>query len=193
MKRLIPILFTLLFSFSQTFADEGDTFNRREEASLPDSSSEEVSRSPKKGWGDFAVTEEEAPSSDNPWRTALLWLPNRIVDFVDIFRVDVGVGPAVGGVVRVTRYGQAGIRMFKPAMVRVGDFGRQEPYMIERSNEFGVGPAYVKSKDRTVCDAEVGLGLDVFLVGGYGGICFDEVVDFIGGVFTADPKKDDWR
>ena len=40
----------------------------------------------------------------------LLYIPNRVVDFLDIFRVDVGAGPSVGGVIRVTKYAQAGMR-----------------------------------------------------------------------------------
>jgi hypothetical protein len=42
-----------------------------------------------------------------------------------------------------------------------------------------------------VCEAEIGLGLDVLLVGAYGGVCLDEVADFVGGIFLIDFKGDD--
>ncbi len=124
-------------------------------------------------------------------RTALLYIPNRVVDLFDVFRADVGVGPAVGGVVRISQYGQAGIRTVAPASLRVGLFGRQLPVKLESSNEFGIGPAFVKSKDRKVTPAEVGVGVDLFLVGAYLGISLDELLDFGVGIFGGDIKGDD--
>lgn len=193
MKRLLVILLFIPTIATADVKEKTLAGSSSRGAENYNDSDESVARSPKKGWGDFKVTEEEVPADDNPWRTAALWIPNRVLDFIDIFRVDLGVGPAVGGVVRLTKYGQAGIRTIAPASLRVGAFGRDWPAMIEHSNEFGIGPAYVKSKDREVCDAEFGLGLDIFLVGGYAGVCLDEFADFVGGVFTADPKKDDLR
>jgi len=154
--------------------------------------SDQVSASPKAPWGEFDVVEEE--KLDRPWPLqALLWIPNRLLDFIDIFRVDLGAGPAVGAVARITKYGQFGYRNMMPASLRIGDFGRTVPLMVERSNEFGIGPAFVDSKDRKVCTGELGLGLDLFLIGGYAGVCVEEVADFIGGIFLFDPKEDDLR
>jgi hypothetical protein len=148
-----------------------------------------VPASPKEPWTDFKPVQE---NEGTPWWAhVLLWVPNRVLDIIDIFRVDVGVGPAVGGVVRITEYGQAGFRTMMPASLRVGDFGRQLPITVEASNEFGISPAFKQSKDRTVCPGEVGAGADLFLVGAYGGVCLDEVVDFVAGIFFLDPKDDD--
>jgi hypothetical protein len=63
--------------------------------------------------------------------------------------------------------------------------------MLERSSEFGVSPAFAASKDRAVCSAEVGAGVDLLVFGFYGGVCFDEVVDLLAGVVFLDPKGDD--
>jgi hypothetical protein len=52
-------------------------------------------------------------------------------------------------------------------------------------------PFFTESKDRNICSSEVGLGADVIIVGAYGGICLEEVADFIGGIFMLDFKKDD--
>lgn len=156
-----------------------------------DSEEDFVEASPKRGWGEFKVIEEAA---NRPWwQQAFLWIPNRVADFIDIFRVDVGVGPSAGAVLRITEYGQLGYRQMMPGSLRIGDFGRRLPLVVEASNEFGAGPGFKNSKDREVCPGEVGAGLDLLLVGAYGGICFDELADFVAGIFMADFKDDDFQ
>jgi hypothetical protein len=157
--------------------------------SSPGSLKDLVPTSPKEGWKDF---EPVQVNEGSPWWSeVLLWVPNRVLDFIDIFRVDVGVGPAFGAVARVTKYGQIGYRQMAPASLRVGDFGRELPLMLETSNEFGVGPAYVDSADRQVCPGEIGLGGDLLVAGAYAGICVDEVIDFLAGIVMIDLKEDD--
>lgn len=158
---------------------------------IPDSVDDLVPTSPKPAWSDLAtaVTDPE----ETWWDEILLYIPNRILDLLDVFRIDVGVGASFGAVVRVTEYGQVGYRQMMPMSFRVGDFGRRLPMMLETSNEFGVGPLYVPSSDREVCPAEIGVGADAFVVGAYGGICLDEVVDFVAGIFLVDLKEDDYR
>lgn len=147
-----------------------------------------VEASPKDPWKNFEVVEAK---KETTLSKTLLYLPNRIIDFLDIFRVDVGVGPATGAVLRLTRHAQMGYRNISPMSVRVGLFGRKPPLLVESSNEIGIGPAFIQSKDRNVCTSEFGLGLDILFIGGYGGICLEEVFDFFGGVFLYDPKNDD--
>lgn len=145
--------------------------------------------SPKDGWEALQPTQKEEGSPF--WSQVLLWLPNRVLDLIDVFRIDVGVGPSFGAVVRVTKYGQVGFREVMPASIRVGDFGRQMPVLLETSNEFGVGPAYVDSADRKVCDGELGVGADALVAGAYAGVCVDEFADFLAGIFFIDLKDDD--
>ena len=166
------LLVALLLTVAPAFADNDD-----------------VAVSPKKPWGDFKVIEEQEGHSW--WVDVLLWVPNRVMDLVDVFRVDAGVGPAYGAVIRVTKYGQAGVRIMSPASVRIGDFGREVPFLYEESNEYGVTPYYTKSRDRKVCTSEVGVGLDLLIVGAYTGICVEEAVDFIAGLFFIDLEHDD--
>jgi hypothetical protein len=145
--------------------------------------------SPKEAWRDLEAVQS---NEGTPWwAEVLLYIPNRVLDLIDVFRVDVGVGASVGGVVRVTKYAQGGYRQMLPVSLRVGDFGRQFPVVVESSNEIGISPAFKQSADRDICDAELGLGLDIFLIGGYGGLCLDEVADFVGGIFLVDFKGDD--
>lgn len=180
MRTTLLLLFALIAisGFPVTATAQTET-----EAATP-----EVDASPNDGWTALPKTEESSTG-----RKILLWLPNRIMDFLDIFRVDLGVGPAAGGVVRVTKYAQAGYRQMLPMSARVGLMGRQSPVMLETSNEIGVGPVFIQNSKRNVCAGEVGIGLDLLVAGGYAGICFDEVVDFFGGIFTLDPKDDDFK
>ncbi len=150
-----------------------------------------VIASPKEPWVDLAL-DQIKPSSPF-WSDVLLYIPNRVLDLIDIFRVDVGFGPSVGAVVRVTEYGQLGYRQMMPASVRVGDLGRRLPVMVEKSSEFGIGPVYADSPDRPVCPGEVGLGGDVLVAGAYAGVCIDEVADFLAGLVLIDLKGDDYH
>ncbi len=134
----------------------------------------------------------ELQEEQNTTSKILFWLPNRILDFFDIFHADVGMGPSFGGVVRVSRYVQAGYRTFSPASLRIGAFGRRAPFTVETTNEIGISPAFKQSFDRKICNGEVGVGLDLLLFGAYGGICIDEAVDFLGGLFFLDLLKDDY-
>ena len=148
-----------------------------------------VPASPKEAWGDLGAI--QAGEGSPWWADVLLYIPNRVLDLIDVFRVDVGVGASVGAVVRVTEYAQLGYRQMAPVSLRVGDFGRQFPVLVETSNEIGVSPAFKQSADRDVCSAEIGLGGDLLIVGAYGGICLDELADFVGGLFLIDFKDDD--
>jgi hypothetical protein len=156
---------------------------------LPPQVGDLVPTSPKEAWGDLGAIQS---GEGSPWWSdVLLYIPNRVLDLIDVFRVDVGVGASVGAVVRVTEYAQLGYRQMAPVSLRVGDFGRQFPVLVETSNEIGVSPAFKQSADRDVCSAEIGLGGDLLIVGAYGGICLDELADFVGGLFLIDFKDDD--
>ena len=159
---------------------------------VPQEEEQAVSVSPKAPWGEFNVVSERPPR--DPWYIQiLLWVPNRVMDFIDIFRVDAGLGPSYGGVLRVSKYAQVGYRHVNPASVRVGAFGRQAPFLVERADEKGFGPNFKNSRDRTICPGEVGVGADLFIAGVYGGICTEEVADFIAGIFFLDIMHDDLK
>ena len=135
---------------------------------------------------DVMVTE-----SEQTFLRALLWyIPNRVVDLFDIFRADVGVGPAAGVVIRATRYGQVGGRIIHPTDIRLGLRGREFPYFLERDEEYGFGPNFEQSSQRHVTPFEIGVGVDLG-VGAYVGISLDELVDFLGGFIFIDVKNDD--
>ncbi|MDZ4784772.1 MAG: hypothetical protein SGJ02_01720 [bacterium] len=170
MKNALTIILTSLIVTSNCFCEDA-----------PISSNQ--------GW-DPTIFDRKEEQEEGSLSRVLWWLPNRVLDLIDIFHVDVGAGPTLGGVIRVTKYGQAGIRIISPLSLRVGLFGRRVPVLLESSSEIGIGPAFKQSKDRKICSGEVGLSLDAFL-GVSAGICFDEVADFIVGLAGFDLKNDD--
>ena len=179
MRNLLILLLLVQFSFRTLTACA-------ETQEIPD----QIAVSPKAPWHDFELTTED---DEITLRKTLLWLPNRFLDLVDIFRVDAGVGPSFGAVVRVSKYFQAGYRSFSPASLRIGDFGRHEPWLLEQSSEFGFSPFYSKSRDRSICSGEVAVAADLFIVGLHAGVCLDQLFDFITGIAFFDPNGDDLR
>ena len=125
-------------------------------------------------------------------RQVLFYLPNRVMDLWDVFRLDVGIGSSGGVVGRFTRHGQIGYRYVNPVSFRFGTYGRHLPFFIERYSEGGVGSDFDQTPNRHVTPYEVGLGVDAFIVGAYAGLSFDEFVDFLAGWVLIDPKADDF-
>ncbi|HMO16495.1 MAG TPA: hypothetical protein PKA63_01705 [Oligoflexia bacterium] len=123
--------------------------------------------------------------------SGLLYIPNRLLDILDIFRVDVGVGPAVGAVARITPHGQVGARLMMPLSLRLGLRGRKSPVFIEHTSEMGVGPLYLDSPQREPTPLEIGIGADLLIFGAYFGISIDSIFDAITGFAGFDISEDD--
>ena len=151
--------------------------------------SDKVEVSPLKPWSDFSSEpQEESPSV---FKQILLWPVNRVLDLIDIFKFDIGVGPSLGAVARVTKYGQVGYRQMLPASLRIGNFGRDWPVKLEYGEEIGAGPLFAESRVRNTCPGEVGAGVDLLLFGIYAGVCTEEILDFGAGLVFFDPLDDD--
>jgi hypothetical protein len=179
MKPYFVVLFLLLWLPISTFADEPgpSDYGYSDEQSDTGRVSSSSYRKPE---GQYTW-----------WESTSFWVANRAIDLIDIFRIDVGVGAAAGGVLRLTREGQIGYRHVGPFSARIGDFGRRaSPILVERDSEIGVGKSFKGSRDRKVCRAEFGLGLDLG-IGAYAGLCIEEVGDFFAGIFNSDPSGDD--
>ena len=121
----------------------------------------------------------------------LLYLPNRLLDLIDIVKADVGVGPSYGAVVRVTSYGQVGYRNFDTWSLRAGLHGRNSPVFIERVKESGFFTNFHESVVRKPDEFEIGGGVDLGIAGAYVGFAPEQLVDFFGGLFGFDPLSDD--
>ncbi len=181
--RLLAVLLilpTLLITNTPVARAQAQSYEYNPDSSAP--------VSPKPGWQQFPPELEEREW----WMDVILWVPNRVLDFIDIFRVDAGVGPAYGASLKITQHGQAAYRKMEPFSLRVGAFGRQAPVMVETTDEIGIGPYMQESLDRQTCPGEVGIGADLLLFGAYGGICVDEFGDFLAGLFFLDLMDDDF-
>lgn len=128
----------------------------------------------------------------------LMYIPNRLIDLVDIFRLRVRVGPGAAVHVRATEYlnGYAGTY----SSVYVGLPGPRESTALRRfagrEQLKGLMMVGVDATDETphhpgYSDSEFNLGLHVLLVGAEAGIDPVEIGDFFAGFLLFDPKGDD--
>lgn len=130
---------------------------------------------------------------------ALLYLPNRILDVFDMFRIRARVGPGVAVGARVTKYVQAYVGTY--ASVYAGLPGpRLEPFphspigfetyngialsVLDATADGGFGPEYSVS--------EIGAGVQLAILGVDVGFDPVELVDFFAGLFGADIREDDF-
>ncbi len=125
-----------------------------------------------------------------------LYLPNRLIDLVDIVHVGYGVGPGIGLGVHFTRYGR--LLAVVGVDVGIGWFGRYaRPYQCAVYTRAAVGPKEaVTLRDRNrfwhVPQWDIGLYAHFLIVQEYLGIAPEENVDFVVGLSTFDLKDDDW-
>lgn len=130
-------------------------------------------------------------------RTALLYLPNRLVDLVDIVHVGYGIGPGFGVEIHPTGCARLG------AVAGLGDVGlawlgrRASPLQADAlyarasagSHEAKAG---ISERRWRFPQWDIGVHYHALLDMAYVGIAPDEVVDFVAGLVTYDTKKDDF-
>jgi len=127
----------------------------------------------------------------------LPYLANRMLDFLDIFRLNVAVGPGIGLNVRATKFAQIGAETYVSA--RAG-LGKNSGLLVKRygllytESEIltgGVGMLYTGGDQRGL--TEVGITAHLGLIGAEAAIDFSEIADFFLGILTIDHKDDDWE
>ncbi len=121
----------------------------------------------------------------------VLYLPNRLLDLIDIVKADVGIGPSYGAVLRLTKYAQMGYRDFDSWSLRIGLHGRRSPIFLETVPESGFITNYRGSVHRRPDEFELGAGADVGIAGAYISIAPEQIIDLFGGIFGYDPLDDD--
>jgi hypothetical protein len=129
----------------------------------------------------------------------LLYIPNRVLDALDMVRCRVRVGPGLALDVRATEYadvfigtyasvyaGLPGPRMRKTPHLPVGieSLSGIEVSVADLSAGAGFGPDYSST--------EIGVGIQALIVGADVGVDPMEIIDFIGGLFLLDPRRDDF-
>lgn len=129
----------------------------------------------------------------------VLWyLPNRVMDALDIFRFRARVGPGLAASVRATDYGAFSAGRYDS--VYVGLPGPRSPHRVRspvgRESLQGLILAGVDATDDTLhgpeySPSELNVGVHLLFVGVDVGIDPVEIWDFLAGWFSLDPKRDD--
>ncbi len=180
-------------SVTNSLTQSGDA--RKEPAVKVDNKRVKKPIQPSSGRGPLGVS-----SSENGFGTRLLWyIPNRIMDSLDVFRFRARLGPGLAANVRFTDYGSFYVGKYKS--VYVGLPGPREPYYIrspiglesldgivlwgvDATDNTANGPAYGKT--------EVDIGAHLLIVGADIGLDPMEFSDLLAGVLMIDLQKDDY-
>lgn len=130
----------------------------------------------------------------------LLWyLPNRLWDVLDVFRLRLRAGPGLAANVRFTDYGAFYVGNYNA--VYAGLPGPRHPYILRPYAGFesldGIVLAGVDATDNTPHGplygvAELNLGAHLLLLGAEVGLDIVELADFFGGLIGFDPMEDDF-
>ena len=148
----------------------------------------------------FILAPATAPYADVGLGTRLLWyLPNRLIDLADIFRLRVRVGPGLAANMRITDYGAFYVGEYLG--VYAGLPGPRNPHYVR----WPVGLEYlngivlggVDATDNTPWGpqygpTEVDVGLHLLVVGADIGIDPLEFADFLSGFAMVDIERDDY-
>ncbi|HLC16658.1 MAG TPA: hypothetical protein VJL89_10580 [Thermodesulfovibrionia bacterium] len=144
---------------------------------------------------------EEADKADEEKESSVvkqvLYYPvNRLLDFADIFRLNVGVGPGIGINIRPTKFAQVGFENYMSA--RAG-LGKNSGFFVKRYGllytetelmTMGAGLLYTGGGQRGL--TEVGTTFHLLIIGGEAALDLSELADFFLGFTTVDFKQDDW-
>jgi hypothetical protein len=129
---------------------------------------------------------------------AALYVPNRVLDLLDIFRLRVRVGPGVAAGVRATEVASAyagtyasvyaglpGPRLRQTPKLPVGleSHNGVSASVFDATADGGMGPDYSST--------EFGGGVQAGILGLDFGIDPVEIADFVAGIFTLDIREDD--
>jgi hypothetical protein len=142
--------------------------------------------------------EAEAEPAEPERRNRVLWyVPNRLFDILDVFRVRARIGPGLAADARVT---VAEVFVGGYASGYVGLPGprleRKRPRLLGPEAESGVKVLFGGSTTATengpgYSPTEVGAGVHLGILGVDLGADFFEVIDLLGGFLLLDPRKDD--
>jgi hypothetical protein len=134
---------------------------------------------------------QERSSEVHLFRRILFYVPNRIIDFADVWKLNVGVGLGLGANIRPTKGLQFGIAAYDS--VRAGLRGRRLPVWHEWSLEGGFDGMYHEFGETERGFYEFGGTIHLAIIGFEAAVDIEEVLDFGYGLFILDPADDDLR
>ncbi len=120
----------------------------------------------------------------------VFYVPNVILDFVDIFKLNIGIGPGFGIHAQATEPLQAGCLFYD--VFRIGLTGKRfDFWRHEDSMELGLCYAYYQKGDIKRNNSEIGGIVQLLILGAEASINLEEIGDFVSGIFFYDAKEDD--
>ena len=130
--------------------------------------------------------------------TLLMYIPNRLLDLLDIVRLRLRVGPGFGLGVRLTEFADVYLGAYASVWAGLpGARNRKTPRLpvgVESKSGVEVGPADATLEGMVGPDYstwEVGFDFQFILLGIAIGLEPYEALDFVLGLLTLDPKDDD--
>lgn len=141
---------------------------------------------------------EEGEASHGLLHTVLWYVPDRLLDVLDIFRLRVRLGPGVAAGVRATKVAQAYVgsyaslyaglpgprlRRIPKSPVGVESYNGIAISVVEAATGGGVAPDYSST--------ELGFDLQLGIIGLAFGVDPVEILDLGAGLLTFDPREDD--
>ncbi len=156
----------------------------------------------------FSHASMEQEAQQTPQKTAeakgvghrlLFYLPNRVLDVLDVVRARVRIGPGLAVGVRATERATIFVGGYTTAYVGLpGPRGRAElPRLLGLEIETGVrllvigGSTQGENSPRYAPD-EVGVSAQIGILGADAGVSPAELFDLLGGFFLIDFRKDDF-
>jgi hypothetical protein len=134
---------------------------------------------------------EPGPSSPNAVDRVVYYFPSRAADLLDIWKINVAVGPGVAINFRPTKSLQIGLGAYYAT--RVGLHGRRSPIWYEESSEGGFDGMYYEGGNTERGFHEFGGTIHFLLIGFEMAFDIEEALDFGYGLFMSDPLDDDFR
>ena len=127
--------------------------------------------------------------------TVLLYLPNRIIDALDIVRFGVNAGVGFGADATATWVAQAAF--ISDTSVGIGFQGiRHLPVCLRMGHKrIAVGPLQsmdLEPLDWPINPYDIRCEVFVLFVGAHAAVDIEGILDFVAGLFTLDPSEDDF-
>ena len=119
----------------------------------------------------------------------LYYVPNRVLDAIDIARVNIGIGCGFGFNIRATELAEIGYGQY--STTRFGMKGRVMPVYDEKIDEGGIGFLGWVNGCLQRDPSEVGADLHLGVIGAQAAVSLVEVVDFVAGFALIDLQGDD--
>ena len=149
--------------------------------------------------GPAPAAEDEGAKERTAGHKVLFWIPNRVLDLLDVVRLRGRVGPGVAVSVRATENVDAYLGAYATVYVGLpGPRNRRIPKLplgIESRIGAEVSRADLSTGfwifDPDYSTTEFGLGAQVLLLGADIGFDPMEFVDLLGGIVLQDPREDD--